>query len=63
MVGDAETRKGLERLEVRDRTESDHHPIIIWVRRKDRETGSRKRRKEGNGGEYGIRREEKRLLS
>ncbi|XP_024878641.1 trichohyalin-like [Temnothorax curvispinosus] len=38
IIGDEEVREKVERLEVGERIDSDHHPLILWVR------GSSKRR-------------------
>ena len=40
VLGDGNTRRGIERMEVGDKVESDHHPLVITVKR-----GRKQRRK------------------
>ncbi|XP_071648500.1 uncharacterized protein [Temnothorax longispinosus] len=32
IIGDEDSREKIERLEIGDRVESDHHPLILWIR-------------------------------
>ena len=52
MIGNEDTRERVERLEVGDRVDSDHHPVVIWVKGGGRE--------EGGTGKIGAGRNERR---
>lgn len=48
VIGEAETRDRIERLEVRDKMDSDHHPIEVMICRRgmkrERKSGKKKKR-------------------
>jgi len=45
VMGDQEVRGNVEKIEIGDRVESDHHPIVVWIKGKIR----RERKKERRG--------------
>ncbi|XP_024891322.1 trichohyalin-like, partial [Temnothorax curvispinosus] len=51
IIGDEEVREKVERLEVGERIDSDHHPLILWVKgsskRRQRRRGTEKMRRRG----------------
>ena len=49
MLGNEDTREKVERTEVGDRIESDHHPVVVWLRGEGREEGGGRKK----GGERG----------
>ena len=50
IVGNEDTREGVERMEVGDRVASDHHPVVVWLRWKGGGSGKRRRKKVLVGG-------------
>ena len=44
-----DTRERVERLEVGDRVDSDHHPVAVWLRGEGRERSGRRKKGEGRG--------------
>ena len=53
VVGNEETRERVERMEVAERIDPDHHPVVVWLRGEVGEQGER--RKKGGGEERGER--------
>lgn len=59
VIGEEEVRERISKLEVGERIDSDHHPIVITVEGGERERRKRKRGIRESGGEVEWRREEK----
>jgi len=53
VLGEVRTKEYVEKMEVGDQVDSDHHPVVIWIKdRKRMRNGSRK----GGGRKGGIKR-------
>jgi len=46
VLGDQEVKKKVEKIEMRNRMESDHHPIVVWIKGKIRREERKERRSE-----------------
>lgn len=44
MIGDINVRKRVERLEIGDNIDSDHQPLVVWIRMQEKEWNKRERR-------------------
>lgn len=53
VLGNEGTRERIERLEIGEDIDSDHHPVICWIREKDKR--EKKVRDKGAKGGYGMR--------
>lgn len=58
ILGDERSRKGIEKVEVGEKIESNHQPLIVWIRGKEKR-GVRRKREDGEG--HGQRKEKRNL--
>lgn len=56
VLGNEDTREKVERMEVGDRIESDHHSVVVWLRGEGWEEGEGEGGKEKKGEVEEIRR-------
>jgi len=59
VLADEEGRNEVERLEVGDNIESDHHLIVIWLKEEKRVRGGKRERQREYVEECGMKKEEK----